>query len=204
MSKIKKGDIVGRISYGKDILFYVDKIIKVRNAEELVILKGVTIRIEADSPIYDLEVIDKSNVNRNINGIEQKLEKKIKKNILPMQEKKNGKRGELSGKILHLDGDKRYSEKALKYYKKMKLNAVVQNVPEKKQPLMINGLLKKYNPEVLIITGHDGMIKNGTDYNDINNYRNSRYFIETVLNARRWKESGNELVIFARSLSKFF
>ena len=26
MSRIKKGDIVGRISYGKDILFVVDKL----------------------------------------------------------------------------------------------------------------------------------------------------------------------------------
>ena len=31
MSRIKKGDIVGRISYGKDILFVVDRIIKKNN-----------------------------------------------------------------------------------------------------------------------------------------------------------------------------
>ena len=39
-----------------------------------------------------------------------------------------------TGKILHLDGDRRYSEKAYKYYKKMKLNAVVKNVAEYRQP----------------------------------------------------------------------
>lgn len=31
LKKIKKGDIVGRISYGKDIFFIVDRIIKFGN-----------------------------------------------------------------------------------------------------------------------------------------------------------------------------
>ncbi len=32
----------------------------------------------------------------------------------------------ISGKILHLDGDKRYSEKAYNYYKKVGLDAIVK------------------------------------------------------------------------------
>ena len=48
--RIKKGDIVGRISYGKDILFYVDRIIKSTNGNFYAILKGVKYRIEADAP----------------------------------------------------------------------------------------------------------------------------------------------------------
>ena len=32
----------------------------------------------------------------------------------------------ISGKILHLDGDKKYSEKAYNYYQKVGLNAVVK------------------------------------------------------------------------------
>ena len=35
-----------------------------------------------------------------------------------------------TGKILHLDGDKKYSEKSMLYYRKMGLNAIVKNVPE--------------------------------------------------------------------------
>ena len=31
----------------------------------------------------------------------------------------------ISGKILHLDGDKKYSEKAYNYYRKTGLNAIV-------------------------------------------------------------------------------
>ena len=50
--KFKKGDIVGRISYGKDIVFVISQIIKCRN-QEVAILKGLITRIEADSPLSD-------------------------------------------------------------------------------------------------------------------------------------------------------
>lgn len=86
----------------------------------------------------------------------------------------------------------------------MGLNAVVKNIPESNQPKVIISLLNRYKPDVLVITGHDGMIKNGTDYNNIYNYRNSKYFIDTVLKARAWKTPGNELVIFAGACQSFF
>lgn len=37
--KIKKGDIVARISYGKDILFVIDRVINLKKGETYVILK---------------------------------------------------------------------------------------------------------------------------------------------------------------------
>ena len=51
MGKVKKGDIVGRKSYGKDILFTVEKIIKKKNERPVAILKGLIIRIEADADV---------------------------------------------------------------------------------------------------------------------------------------------------------
>ena len=39
MSKFRKGDIVGRISYNKDVLFEITKIIKTSNNKEIYILK---------------------------------------------------------------------------------------------------------------------------------------------------------------------
>ena len=57
-----------------------------------------------------------------------------------------------TGLILHLDGDKLYSEKTSRYYKKMGINAVVKNVPENKQPLLVKEYLQKYSPDVLILT----------------------------------------------------
>ncbi len=42
-------------------------------------------------------------------------------------------------------------------------------------------------------------------YNDIYNYRNSRYFIETVKEARKYdKQKGKKVSNICRSLSKLF
>ena len=59
--------------------------------------------------------------------------------------------------------------------KKFGLNAIVKNIPEYRQPRVVYKLLKIYRPDILIITGHDGMIKRGTNFNDIYNYRNSKH-----------------------------
>ncbi len=42
--------------------------------------------------------------------------------------------------------------KAKKYYEKMGLNAIVKNIPENKQPQIIGSLVRKYNPDIIIIT----------------------------------------------------
>ena len=49
------------------------------------------------------------------------------------------------------------------------------------------------------------MIRNETGYYDIYNYRNSRHFIETVKQARKYEsENGKELVIFAGACQSYF
>lgn len=53
---------------------------------------------------------------------------------------------------MHLDGDRKYSEKSAKYYKKVGLNAIVRNVAESKQQYVIIDLLNRYNPDVVVIT----------------------------------------------------
>ena len=49
-----------------------------------------------------------------------------------------------------------------------------------------------------------GMIRNGTNYNDIYNYRNSKYFIKTVVEAKRASNPNKDLVIFAGACQSFF
>lgn len=199
--KIKKGDIVGRKSYKKDILFVVDKFIKLNNNEKYAILKGITIRIEADAPISDLEVINKSKIYDITTTLEEEMLKRVKeKNKL----ERNVIAKFRTGKILHLDGDRRYSEKSTVYYKKMGLNAIVKNIPENKQSKVVLKLLDRYTPDILVITGHDAMIKNGSNYCNIYNYRNSRHFINTVIEARKWARTSNKLVIFAGACQSFF
>ena len=110
-----------------------------------------------------------------------------------------------TGKILHLDGDRKYSEKSLKYYQKMGLKAIVKNIPENRQPKLVYNLLNFYKPDVLVITGHDGMFQREKGYNDIYNYRNSRHFIETVKEARRYeRENKCDIVIFAGACQSYY
>lgn len=200
---IKKGDIVGRKSYGKDIFFIVDSILNTRLNKKFAILKGLNIRIMADSPIEDLEIINKQDVINSIKSSDKDLEDIIK--ISKYRINNNLKRQRIyTGKILHLDGDKKYSEKSSRYYNKVGLNAVVKNIAENRQAKVVVPLLSKYNPDILIITGHDSMLKNGSNYNNIYNYRNSRHFMNTVKEARKWGTNSDKLVIFAGACQSFY
>lgn len=212
MEKIRKGTIVSRNSYNNDILFIVKKIIKLSNGKKIVLLKGLTERIEADSYIEDLSLVKKEMIENNLRSFDTKLEERISINkIINSKEKSLIKKDHrntekiITGKILHLDGDRKYSQKSLRYYREMGLNAIVKNIPESKQPKVVYNLLKYYRPDILVITGHDGMIKKESGYNDIYNYRNSRYFIRTVKEARRYdKETNKNLVIFAGACQSYF
>lgn len=165
MGKFKKGDIVGRKSYNKDVLFEIKNIIRTSNNKRIMILKGITERIEADSPEEDLEIVDKRIIDNKIKKLEDKMKNRIEeclqnpkycicnaKKIFNFIGEKRGNKSIKTGKILHLDGDKRYTEKSMKYYKSLGLDAIVKNIPENKQALVIRNLLDRYQPDVLVLT----------------------------------------------------
>lgn len=106
--------------------------------------------------------------------------------------------------ILHLDGDVKYAKKAYSYYNNLNLKAIVENVPEFKQHIIVKQLLDKYRPDILVATGHDLMIKKGQGYFDINNYKNSKYFVRVVREARLWNRNENEFTIIAGACESFF
>lgn len=149
LNTIKKGDFVTRKSYNNDVIFIVDLVIN----NKIAILTGITTRLKADSPIDDLEIISKKEINNIYKNIDEKIDKISNK----ANEKKDGllKRSNkviYTGKILHLDGDRRYSEKSKLYYQKMGLKAVVRNIPEYRQANMVNRLIEQYKPDILILT----------------------------------------------------
>ena len=151
MKEIKNGDIVSRKSYNNDIMFSVKKIIKIDKERKVAILKGIVdVRIVADAPLEDLEIVSKEEQIKR----EQDSEKRILNIIEKEKHKKENRRKEIihTGRILHLDGDKKYSQKSIMYYKKMGLNAIVRNVPEYKQPKVVYRLLTIYNPDIVVIT----------------------------------------------------
>lgn len=201
------GDIVVRKSYGKDITF---KIIDIKENEDgiVYVLKGINIRIIADASIDDLEHVNDEFQGEKDKILNARVNQAIKKAITSrdgayritkspkiIQEK------ELMfgrpGKVLHIDGDSVYMENCLKVYKQLNLDAVGKAIVEKEQPIQVVELVKEIKPDIVVLTGHDGVLKNSKDYLDLNNYRNSKYYIESVKALRNFNTSYDELVIFA-------
>lgn len=102
LKMIKKGDIVARKSHNKDVIFIVDIIIK----NKIVILTGLTTRLKADANIEDLEILNKEEVKKFLNKINERID--IKTNTKPVEKNSifsRTKKIVYTGRILHLDGD---------------------------------------------------------------------------------------------------
>lgn len=207
---MKIGDYVVRKSYGKDIKF---KIIDIKEVGDEVyyVLKGISIRIIADSLKSDLEEVKdefEGGTDKLLNArIHEAIKKAIgdrggnNKRATQTKSPKIVKDKELvfgrPGKILHIDGDATYLDNCLKVYKELQLSAVGYAIPEKEQPKRVLEIVKEVKPDIVVLTGHDGISRNVKDYLDVNNYRNSKYFIESVRLLRDYNSSYDELVIFA-------
>lgn len=202
------GDYVVRKSYDRDITFKIIDI-KKEGEKKTYILKGISIRIIADSDGQDLEKVDESYLGSNEKILNSRVSKAIKNaisfrgEVLPRvnKNKKIIENKEMMfgrpGKILHVDGDKEYMETCLKVYKQLSLDAVGRAIPEKEQPKVIVDLVKEVKPDIVVITGHDSVEKNSSDYLDLHCYRNSKYYIDSVRALRNYNSSYDELVIFA-------
>ena len=177
--EIKCGDYVTRNSYNNDTIF---KVINIR--KEVYYLKGVEVRLFADAYFSDLEKVDY----------------KIEEDIIDLNVEVPFERDDyfyLIPKIMHFDGDKDYLKRCLDFYKKSGVAAVGKAVKESDLPSKIYNYLIEYNPDIVIITGHDAYYKKDGSIDDINNYRNSLNFCKAVKNARNFEKSHEKLVIIA-------
>jgi len=204
VAKVKIGDVVARASYNKDVFF---KVVDIMENKGCCTLKGLNIRVVADAPLDDLvfpsstevreykrDYIKKS--NECMERIFYRRELERQRRMTRNNEENNGF-FDLPGMVLHIDGDEEYLDLCLTTYRQLDIEAYGECIPEKLQPKKINSLLVKYNPDILVITGHDGLLKDKRDFSRVENYRNSKYFIEAVRNARRFEPSLDDLVIFA-------
>lgn len=209
---LKIGDIVSRKSYGSDILFKVVDI-KKDGDKKIAILKGLCFRLEADAPETDLIIRNEEYVrnynekmNRTVNVKIQNLNcaKDIKKKFYYSSRTGNEKKFARPGKVLHIDGDKDYLDVCMEQYKRFKIEAVGVYIKEKDQPSKVRELLEEYRPDILVLTGHDGVIKKDNNYSNINNYRNSKYYIQSVKEARKFEKDLDSLVIFAGACQSMY
>lgn len=196
------GDYVVRLSYERDILFRITYI----SPNQMARLKGVSFRVVADAPLADLELAEgmryTSKEDSVMNTIENTVQTIIKKRV--DEQKGKNPTFQKTGTVLHIDGDAFYLNLCLKYYKLLDIPAIGEHVAEAEQPKKIKYFIEKYNPDILVLTGHDALNKNHKSIYDINEYRNSSYFVESVKKARTIKPSMADLVIFAGACQSYF
>lgn len=174
------GELVTRKSYHNDVVF---KILSIKG--EVAYLKGVQVRLFADAPLEDLE--------KYVNNDRADEDDEI---VLP-EESFRGDFFYLPGKVLHIDADQDYLERCLKFYKRNKVMAIGKKMNEKDVPKQIVNLLMEYQPDIVIITGHDAYYPKKGGVQDTKNYRNTEYFIKAVKEARKYEKSHEKLVIIA-------
>ena len=172
----KVGDLVTRISHNNDIIFRITNI-----DNEICYLKGEFIRLSADSLLNDL-------VHYNDDDKEEKeFEERLYEDKLDLRDEYFY----LPGKILHIDGDIDYLNKCLNYYKK--INIWAKGILNKEEDISLNikNYLEEYNPNIVVITGHDAFYKKDSTY------KNSDNFIKAIKEARKYEKSHEKLIIIA-------
>lgn len=178
----KLGDFVTRISHKNDIIF---KIVGLEG--NTVFLKGVDLRLFADSEVSDLVKVtydddsDKDIIDANIRDI--KLDR--------------SQYFYLPGKILHIDGDEEYLERCMNFYKEMNIKANGLVLPEIEIADRIGELLVEYRPDIVVITGHDAYYQRQHKDGSNSNYQNSANFIDAVKVSRRFEKSQDKLIVIA-------
>ena len=172
MILFKSGDLVTRISHGNDVVFKIEKI-----TDDVAYLKGVNVRLCADSNISDLVLVETKN-NEDDKRFYEKLETI-----------RNFERSDyfyIPGKILHVDGDREYLNRCLEFYKKANVLAYGVFSPENQMAENIVKYLEDINPDIVVITGHDSEIK-----------KNSKYFSDAVKACRKYQRDYDKLIVIA-------
>lgn len=198
---LKAGHIVGRKSYNCDIYFKIAAITE----DNKYTLKGLNHRLTATADENDIIPIMLDKLLDFKKMFSSDIDKKIQ-NILSARNKNyNTDKNSLKkpGKVLHIDSDRDYLNLCIKYYKKLEIPVTGENISEAEQSSEIISLLKKYTPDILVITGHDALIS-ASEKGNIDNYKNSAFFIDTIKNARNFQSSMDSLIIIAGACQSYY
>lgn len=211
--QFQKGEYVLRTSHGRDVLFRIEQL-QWQNGRQIAILKGVELRLYADAPIEDLHVptaqelsnLKKVYAKRSaelLRGIEHRRKDTVdsflhrakvtykKQEAVPLEV------FEIPGTVLHLDGDRDYLDLCMSTYRQLGIQASGFYVPEQEQADRVKRYLLEFTPDILILTGHDGLLKGKKSFSCLDNYRNSRHFVRAVRKAREFAPGRDDLIIFA-------
>lgn len=176
------GDLVTRKSHNHDTIFAITDI-----DGDIVYLKGVNVRLIADSDIEDLKSFND----------EDEEDKEFEKRVEPTNDLDRDDYFYIPGKILHIDADQDYLKRCLDYYKKANIWAMGISENEENFPLYIRDWLEEYNPNIVVITGHDAYYKKKGSIDNLDAYKNSKNFSLAIKEARKFEKSHDKLIIIA-------
>lgn len=178
--KFKIGDYVTRVSHKNDIVFKITNIIG-----NNVYLKGVDLRLYADSDISDLKFF----VDSYSSDDSDIIDASVRAMSLDRSEFFY-----LPGKILHIDGDADYLERCMNFYEKLNVKANGLVIAEEDISNKIISLLQEFRPDIVVVTGHDSLNRSDGKYN---NYQNTGNFVEAVKTIRKFEKSQDKLIVVA-------
>jgi spore coat assembly protein len=204
MGDFKVGDIVARKSYGNDVYFRISDISVRSDESKVYLLRGILYRIFADSNGDDLVLQHPKQIQLHMKrGMSAGSVHRPVRGFLRPPAFFLRVRGR-SGKILHIDSSSDYLDMCLKYYREANITVFGRVIPESEQPRHVGQLLASSGADILIVTGHDSIKKDTNKLNSLDSYRNSRYYIQSVTEARRYEPSLDRLCIFAGACQSYY
>jgi spore coat assembly protein len=211
---MRQGDLVTRKSYGGDIVFKIEQVEQLR-----AVLRGVDFRLLADAPLSDLVAVSSAfafeharsatpHVRESMQRLQEYRIDLQRKNQQAYGRKPKGGTTyfEMPGKVLHLDGDPAYLRKSMDLYGELRVPAEGFYIPEPQMSDVLYRLLPQVKPDIVVITGHDGIVKHRKvqDIHNLSSYKNSRNFVNAVQIARQYERSRDSLVIIAGACQSHF
>ena len=208
MKKVGVGDMATRRSYGQDLVFYVRRILG--TDPPVAQLIGVNVRLFADSPLDDLIVLDYRVKPSSPSGLKAIIARVVFERAKPKPQR-NYRLEAVRADYVPIPG------KSASHRRRRALpQAMPDFIPESQCPCdraaysgsgtaqEDQGGIGKHRPDILVITGHDGLLRKQGSRDFLINYRSSQYFVETVKQARLYDTNRDGLAIIAGACQSHF
>lgn len=113
---------------------------------------------------------------------------------------------EVPGKVLHLDGDPTYLRKSMQLYGELRVPAEGFYIPEAQMADALHRLLPQIKPDIVVITGHDGILKHRkvAGPGGLSSYKNSQNFVNAVQVARQYERNRDAMIVVAGACQSHF
>ena len=207
---MKQGDLVVRKSYGGDIMFRISDL-----AGQGAVLRGTDYRLLADAPFADLEPVQNPDelggakkarilANESIRRMWNERQRQSERVGAYLNAVHRQPYFEVPGKVLHLDGDPNYLRKSMQVYEQLRVPAEGVHCHESQMPQVLMRLLPQVAPDIVVITGHDGVLKQRENLQHLGNYKNSLNFVHAVRIAREYERHRDSLIVVAGACQSHF